>query len=61
MIDLDKLAMQICDELEVGIEFVKFVEFEEDYVDFYVSGVPYFGKLTKTGRIKKGSIRKVMV
>lgn len=53
------LKKQISDELLVESNFIRIVSQEVESFDFVVNGVAYYtAKLTKVGKIKKGSIRR---
>lgn len=53
------LKKQISDELLVESNFIHIVNKDVESFDFVVNGATYYtAKLTKTGKIKKGSIRR---
>lgn len=53
------LEKQLSDGLIIESNFIQIVNQEVESLDFVVNGVTYYtAKLTKAGKIKKGSIRR---
>ena len=48
----------IAAELSIPNEFIKNIRQIEDVLCFFVNGAEYDCRLTKTGKVKKGSVRR---
>ena len=52
-----KLAQEVCAELNLDPSFVQNVRVVDEYVYITINGGSYTAKLTKNGKLKKGSVR----
>lgn len=50
---------QIADELGIANERIQNIDYKPDLVFFSVNGANFGAKLTKSGKYKKGSVRRV--
>lgn len=54
----DKIREQLAKELKTEIEHIRVYHIGDSIVDFYHIGTDMWAKLTKTGNVKKNSIRR---
>jgi len=48
----------ISDELQIEVQYIQNLKAEDSYVTVAVNGGFYYAKITATGKVKKGSVRK---